>query len=167
MGAKFPFHADGFDGIERLAAHRAEALHQVGQPLAQLLLLGCALARVGLLAELLALLIAEAAVEQALLLPAQRVEIAHHLHRLGILALLAVLRLGDNAYPVALRDEIEERTGIVGGSATIYCSSEAHYSIERAAEILEQVVAALRVIEAMARASESGGVAEVKPVETP
>jgi aromatic-L-amino-acid decarboxylase len=28
------------------------------------------------------------------------------------------------------------RTGIAGGTATIYCSSEAHYSIERAAEML-------------------------------
>jgi DNA-binding PadR family transcriptional regulator len=36
------------------------------------------------------------------------------------LALLAVLRLGDNAYPVAIRDEIEERTGIALGRGSVY-----------------------------------------------
>lgn len=36
------------------------------------------------------------------------------------LALLAVLRLGENAYPVAIRDEIERRTGIALGRGSVY-----------------------------------------------
>ena len=36
------------------------------------------------------------------------------------LVLLAALRLGDQAYPVAVRDEIEVRTGIVLSRATVY-----------------------------------------------
>jgi DNA-binding PadR family transcriptional regulator len=36
------------------------------------------------------------------------------------LALLAVLRLGENAYPVSIRDEIEDRTGIALGRGSVY-----------------------------------------------
>jgi len=36
------------------------------------------------------------------------------------LALLAVLRLGEHAYPVAIRDEIEDRTGIALGRGSVY-----------------------------------------------
>jgi DNA-binding PadR family transcriptional regulator len=36
------------------------------------------------------------------------------------LALLAVLRLGDEAYAVSIRDEIEARTGIALGRGSVY-----------------------------------------------
>ena len=36
------------------------------------------------------------------------------------LVLLAALRLGDGAYPVSVRDEIEARTGIVLSRPTVY-----------------------------------------------